>query len=159
MKFEHVGFLCSYALKVLDRQNIKMVPFHYILRRWTKDARIESLRENYGFTEKDNERSIATRYKDTCRNILKILARATIFDLAFEFAERRLDEVMQGVERILKFKPYTEAKDTNASGTCAYAFENEMADIDLDKSEFGVQDVDILTRVAETESIIPDKIK
>ncbi|KAK9271714.1 hypothetical protein L1049_002077 [Liquidambar formosana] len=40
MKFEFMGFLCSHALKVLDYRNIKVVPLHYVLKRWTKDARI-----------------------------------------------------------------------------------------------------------------------
>ncbi|XP_057983297.1 protein FAR1-RELATED SEQUENCE 5-like [Malania oleifera] len=39
LKFEFVGILCSHALKVLDYRNIKVVPAHYILKRWTKDAR------------------------------------------------------------------------------------------------------------------------
>ena len=34
-KFEFVGFLCSHALKVLDIQNIKLLPSLYILKRWT----------------------------------------------------------------------------------------------------------------------------
>ncbi|XP_051117885.1 protein FAR1-RELATED SEQUENCE 5-like [Andrographis paniculata] len=37
--FQSVGILCSHALKVLDYRNIKLVPGHYILKRWTRDAR------------------------------------------------------------------------------------------------------------------------
>lgn len=40
MKFQFVGILCSHALKVLDYRNIKVVPPRYILKRWTKDARV-----------------------------------------------------------------------------------------------------------------------
>ena len=40
MKFESVGVLCSHALKVLDYRNIKLLPSKYILKRWTKDARV-----------------------------------------------------------------------------------------------------------------------
>ncbi|XP_022890310.1 protein FAR1-RELATED SEQUENCE 5-like [Olea europaea var. sylvestris] len=157
MKFEHVGFLCSHALKVLDHQNIKVVPFHYILKRWTKDARIESIIENYGFPEEDNKKLIATRYRDIGRKILKISARAAVSDSAFEFAARQLNEVVQGVERILNFKPYEEAKDTTTSGGGACASEDEMADMGLDKSEFEVQDVGVLRGAAETESIVPGR--
>ncbi|KAF2316523.1 hypothetical protein GH714_041864 [Hevea brasiliensis] len=39
-KFEFMGVLCSHALKVLDFRNIKMLPSQYILKRWTRDARI-----------------------------------------------------------------------------------------------------------------------
>lgn len=40
MKFEFMGVLCSHALKVLDYRNIKMLPSQYILKRWTRDARV-----------------------------------------------------------------------------------------------------------------------
>jgi zinc finger SWIM domain-containing protein 3 len=40
MKFECVGVLCCHALKVLDYRNIRIVPSKYILKRWTKDARV-----------------------------------------------------------------------------------------------------------------------
>ncbi|XP_031265054.1 protein FAR1-RELATED SEQUENCE 7-like [Pistacia vera] len=40
MKFEYMGVLCSHALKVLDYRNIKILPDHYILKRWTRDARV-----------------------------------------------------------------------------------------------------------------------
>ncbi|BFG27028.1 hypothetical protein CerSpe_133020 [Prunus speciosa] len=40
MKFEFMGVLCSHALKVLDYRNIKILPSKYILKRWSKDARV-----------------------------------------------------------------------------------------------------------------------
>ncbi|KDP46354.1 hypothetical protein JCGZ_10194 [Jatropha curcas] len=40
MKFEFMGVLCSHALKVLDFRNIKLLPSQYILKRWTRDARV-----------------------------------------------------------------------------------------------------------------------
>ncbi|KAK7316134.1 hypothetical protein VNO77_34895 [Canavalia gladiata] len=40
MKFEYVGVLCCHALKVLDYRNIRIVPYRYTLKRWTKDARV-----------------------------------------------------------------------------------------------------------------------
>lgn len=40
MKFEYMGVLCSHALKVLDYRNIKILPDRYILKRWTRYARV-----------------------------------------------------------------------------------------------------------------------
>ncbi|KAI4348248.1 hypothetical protein L6164_008994 [Bauhinia variegata] len=40
MKFEYMGVLCSHALKVLDYRNVRILPARYILKRWTKDARV-----------------------------------------------------------------------------------------------------------------------
>lgn len=41
-KFETRGILCGHGLKVLDAMNIKFIPSHYILKRWTRDARSRS---------------------------------------------------------------------------------------------------------------------
>jgi len=41
-KFETHVILCSHALKVLDVINIKLIPETYILKRWTRDARLGS---------------------------------------------------------------------------------------------------------------------
>ncbi|XP_073019547.1 protein FAR1-RELATED SEQUENCE 5-like [Primulina eburnea] len=149
LKFEHVGFLCSHALKVLDHHNIKVVPSCYILKRWTKDARILPIRENYGYSTEDNRKMIATRYKDLCRNIIKISARAAESDPAFEFAARQLDEVMQGVERILNFKSFENIRGTFAS-------ENAPAVVGLDRNDFGDQDANVLQEAVETEIMVPD---
>lgn len=150
MKFEHVGFLCSHALKVLDHQNIKVLLPYYILKRWTKDARILSYGESHSHVEDDNRKVLATRYKDLCRNIIKISARAAESDPAYEFAARQLDEVMQGIERILNFKSFEEGKVFCAS-------DNELPDVHLDSGGFEDQDVDALKGIPETESILPDK--
>lgn len=40
MKFLFEGILCSHAIRVLDYQNIKVVPTQYVLKRWTRTARI-----------------------------------------------------------------------------------------------------------------------
>lgn len=149
LKFEHVGFLCSHALKVLDHHNIKVVPSCYILKRWTKDARILPIREDYGYSAEDNRKMIAARYKDLCRNVIKISARAAESDLAFEFAARQLDEVMQGVERIMNFKSFENIRGTFAS-------ENAPAVVGLDTNDFGDQDANVLQEAVETESMVPD---
>ncbi|KAG6425688.1 hypothetical protein SASPL_116134 [Salvia splendens] len=150
MKFEHVGFLCSHALKVLDHQNIKVVPHYYILKRWAKDARILPIGESHICVGDDNRKIIATRYKDLCRNIMQISARAAESDPAFEYASRKIDEVSRGIERILNFKTFDEAK-----GPCAS--DNGLAGVGLDRNDFENQDVDVMKGTTEAESIVPDK--
>lgn len=50
MKYEFMGVLCSHALKVLDYRNIKLLPSHCILKRWTRDARVWNTRHVFRFT-------------------------------------------------------------------------------------------------------------
>jgi len=105
MKFEHVGFLCSHALKVLDNRNIKVVPSRYILKRWTKDARLGNIREIKQFKMQDNPKMVvASCYKDLCHRLVKLSTRASESVEAYQFAARQLDEVMEGVQKILILK-------------------------------------------------------
>ncbi|CAA0830788.1 Protein FAR1-RELATED SEQUENCE 5 [Striga hermonthica] len=152
MKFEHVGFLCCHALKVLDHQNIKVVPSYYILKRWTKEARVSAAVENSDYTqEDDNKNIIASRYRDLCRNIIKLSARAAGSDPAFEYASRQLNEVMQGIERILNFKSFDSDK-----GTCSAS--GELADVDNIRTEYDCEvDADVLKGSAVTEGMVPNK--
>ena len=39
MKFSFLGILCSHALKVLDKKNVKRIPANYVMKRWTQDAK------------------------------------------------------------------------------------------------------------------------
>uniref|UniRef100_A0A5B7B2B1 Protein FAR1-RELATED SEQUENCE n=1 Tax=Davidia involucrata TaxID=16924 RepID=A0A5B7B2B1_DAVIN len=158
MKFEYVGVLCCHALKVLDHRNIKVVPACHFLKRWTKDARVESARDGCAVAVEENPKLItATRYKDLCCRILKISARAAESDEAFEFAARQLDEVMQGVEKILKLKPSEEAQVISSSSTGANASESDQAEIFLDRNAIEVQNNNVMKEIVERESTVPDK--
>jgi zinc finger SWIM domain-containing protein 3 len=52
MKFTFVGILCVHALKVLDKKNVKRLPTHYILKRWTQDANVGSIKDHRGIVIK-----------------------------------------------------------------------------------------------------------
>nr|XP_048326368.1 protein FAR1-RELATED SEQUENCE 5-like isoform X1 [Ziziphus jujuba var. spinosa] len=138
--FEYVGFLCSHALKVLDQRNIKVLPSRYVLKRWRKDARLGSMGESNTFPMHDNPKLImASRYKDLCHRILLLSAKASESDEAFLFASRQLDELMEGVEKILKLKP-DEAQAVTSSSSGANASECENTEIFLDENAIEDQD-------------------
>jgi len=40
--------LCWHALKVLDREDIKSIPSKYILKRWTRDAKNDTVMDREG---------------------------------------------------------------------------------------------------------------
>lgn len=139
-KFEYVGFLCSHALKVLDHRNIKVVPSTYILKRWTKDARLWSATECNEFTMQENPKIIiASRYKNLCRKILTIASRASESEEAFQFASRQFDEVMEGVEKILISKP-GEAEAVISTSNSANGSEGEPAEVFLNGNVIEDQD-------------------
>jgi zinc finger SWIM domain-containing protein 3 len=47
-QYERIGILCGHALKVLDLMNIKSLPPHYVLKRWTREARSGSVQDKDG---------------------------------------------------------------------------------------------------------------
>ncbi|XP_028122240.1 protein FAR1-RELATED SEQUENCE 5-like isoform X1 [Camellia sinensis] len=159
MKFEYVGILCCHALKVLDHRNIKVVPTCYILKRWTRDARVESFRECAISVEEESPKSItASRYRKLCQSLLKISARAAESNQAFEFAARQLEGVMQGVEKILTLKPSEETQAITSSSTGAYASESEQAEIFLDRNAIeGQDDSNTFRGTNERETTAPDE--
>jgi zinc finger SWIM domain-containing protein 3 len=46
--FNRTGILCAHGLKVLDLMNIKTLPSHYILKRWTREARNGRVQDKEG---------------------------------------------------------------------------------------------------------------
>ena len=72
-KFETNGMLCSHALKVLDAMNIKLIHSHYILKRWTSEARSGSNRDWKGHhIELDIKAQFMKRYNDLCTRMVKL---------------------------------------------------------------------------------------
>ncbi|KAK6926278.1 MULE transposase domain [Dillenia turbinata] len=144
LKFEHAGLLCSHAIKVLDHRNIKVVPSKYFLNRWTKDARTKSESKDGGCSAVENSKlAIASRYKDLCRRVVKISSRAAEFGEAYRYASRQLDEVMQGVEKILDSHSINKDQVLASSSTVANASECDNADIFLHGSVVEGQDDNI----------------
>ena len=46
--FNRTGILCAHSLKVLDLMNIKILPTHYVLKRWTREARNRCIQGSQG---------------------------------------------------------------------------------------------------------------
>jgi zinc finger SWIM domain-containing protein 3 len=62
--FKRTGLLCAHGLKVLDLMNIKLLPSHYILKRWTREARNGSIQDREGRNVVENpKREAQIRYK------------------------------------------------------------------------------------------------
>ncbi|XP_021892059.1 protein FAR1-RELATED SEQUENCE 5-like isoform X1 [Carica papaya] len=161
LKFEYVGFLCSHALKVLDHRNIKVVPSQYILKRWTKEARTGSVRVHGGFIEREEDPKlvVARRYKDLCRSMLNLSVRAAESEEAFHFASRQLNEVIEGLEKIVILRP-EETQGITSSSNGANASENENAEIFLDESAIEDRDEDSIGREGEeTEGAVSSRRK
>jgi len=102
-KFEFTGIQCCHVLKVLELKNIEELPMRYILKRWRKDAKVSSLREDHGFAgDGDPKSSFPKRYSSLCRILYKIAARAAEKAEAYAFIESQSDQLLEQVEQILQ---------------------------------------------------------
>ncbi|XP_026663036.2 protein FAR1-RELATED SEQUENCE 5-like isoform X2 [Phoenix dactylifera] len=106
-KFEFMGIQCRHVLKVLDVINIKELPQRYILKRWRKDAKAGSTRDNCEFAFiGDSTSSKAKRYSSLCRIFNKIAARAAESLEAYTLIEGHLDQLMDHVYQLMQSKPF-----------------------------------------------------
>ena len=83
MKFSFLGILCSHALKVIDKKNVKRIPVHYVLKRSTQDAKVGSI-EDYHDNDISAQESMVKHLSHLSHKCLQINTLA---------AERERDDV------------------------------------------------------------------
>ncbi|KAI8537270.1 hypothetical protein RHMOL_Rhmol09G0010200 [Rhododendron molle] len=117
--FDFVGILCGHVIKVLDDLRIKMmIPEHFILKRWTKQARA-------GCAMDVNEREIienpklemSMSYNFLCSAYVKLVGKAVVCEEARDLLARNYAEVNAQVEKILTIQSPQEHKGSSPS-TC-----------------------------------------
>ncbi|XP_044422678.1 uncharacterized protein [Triticum aestivum] len=68
--FEHMGILCRHALKVMVHVGVCRIPSHYILKRWSRDAR-DVLPDHLKCYQKDSDLGVSKTFR---HNILYVRA-------------------------------------------------------------------------------------
>ncbi|XP_055960939.1 protein FAR1-RELATED SEQUENCE 5-like [Mercurialis annua] len=101
MKFTFVGILCAHTLKVLDKKNIKQLPPQYILNRWTRDAKIGTIKDNYSIgVENSPQESIGKRYSFLSHNFREILTLASESEDMYEHACEDFRKLMKSLQKM-----------------------------------------------------------
>ncbi|XP_060200856.1 protein FAR1-RELATED SEQUENCE 5-like [Lycium barbarum] len=102
--FEFLGILCRHALKILDLLNVKdMIPVHYILKRWTKDA--SNMNEvDIDLVEKDSDPKVevTARYRHLCHTFVQISSEASESTEGYELAAKGANEIIAKLKDIKK---------------------------------------------------------
>lgn len=89
--FEYKGFLCRHALSVLQRCGCSSVPSHYIMKRWTKDAKIRE-------PAADRTQRIQTRpqrYNDLCKRSIALSEEGSSSEESYNIALRALIDALK----------------------------------------------------------------
>ncbi|KAK9983232.1 hypothetical protein SO802_032757 [Lithocarpus litseifolius] len=101
MKFSFLGILCSHALKVLDKKNIKIIPAHYVLKRWTQDAKVGSIKDYRGTDIKGNAReSVGKRLCHLSHKCLQINTLAAEREMMYEHVDKSFDKLLKDLQEM-----------------------------------------------------------
>lgn len=95
--FEFKGYLCRHALVVFLASSVLEIPSHYILKRWTKDAKTVSVL-NVGLNVTDDcSSSITQRFNDICVRCIKLAQEASLSKKGYDVALHALQEALEKV--------------------------------------------------------------
>ncbi|KAH0978975.1 hypothetical protein GBA52_006152 [Prunus armeniaca] len=122
--------------------------FEYKTNIFGKQNDVPSIRDNPKLV-------VASRYKNMCGRIIMLSAKASESEEAFQFAVGQLDEVMEGVEKILTLKPQDAQAFTSSS--TANASDSERAVIFPDGNAIEDQDDNVVKGAKEKETAVFDK--
>ncbi|KAM0956057.1 hypothetical protein ACFX2A_024879 [Malus domestica] len=89
--FECRGFLCRHAILVLQVSGVYTIPSHYILKRWTKDAKVRH-------TVSDGSKRLNCRvqhFNDLCKLAVKLGEEGSLSPDAYHIALQALETVMK----------------------------------------------------------------
>lgn len=86
--FEYKGYLCRHALVVLQYSGHSVFPSQYVLKRWTKDAKVRNV------TGEESEHMLARvqRYNDLCNRSLKLSEEGSLSQDSYSIAFHALNE-------------------------------------------------------------------
>jgi zinc finger SWIM domain-containing protein 3 len=114
--FNRAGILCGHSLKVLDLMNVKTLPPHYILKRWTRGARNGSIQDRHGRKVVENPKLEAQlRYKDMSHKFHNLASKIANSPECCFLLEDALDRLGPELEDKLK-ELATNAKNGSSNG-------------------------------------------
>ncbi|KAF7824355.1 protein FAR1-RELATED SEQUENCE 5-like [Senna tora] len=102
-RFENFGILCGHALKVLDVNEIKIVPDQYILGRWTKNARsdvILDVKENE--VEQDSKLIRIRRHRQLWPDLVYLTSEVIDSEEGFLLVAKGLKDLRKQAEELLE---------------------------------------------------------
>ncbi|KAJ4826605.1 hypothetical protein Tsubulata_034822 [Turnera subulata] len=88
--FEYRGFLCRHALIVLQISGLSSIPSHYILKRWTKDAK-----SGQAMAKGTRIQSRVQRYNDLCKLAIEMSEEGSLSEESYNIAFRTLVEALK----------------------------------------------------------------
>lgn len=112
--FEYEGFLCRHAMIVLQICGLSTIPSHYILKRWTKDAKSDG-----SYVERTNRvQSRVQRYNELCTRAIELGEEGSLSEGSYKIAFSSLVEVLKNCVNV------NNNKNVGESSSSALCFRN-----------------------------------
>ncbi|XP_019449353.1 PREDICTED: protein FAR1-RELATED SEQUENCE 3-like [Lupinus angustifolius] len=114
--FEYSGILCRHILTVYTVTNVLTLPSHYILKRWTRNAKT-----NFGTDERIPDplgiESLTLRFNSLCREAIKLAEEGAIAVETYNTAMNALREVGKKVTVVKKHVAKVTPSSTQGNGS------------------------------------------
>lgn len=88
--FEYKGFLCRHAVLVLQISGVTNIPSRYILKRWTKDAKIRQTISQIS----NGLHYRVHRFNDLCKHATRLVEEGSLSEETYNIAFQALEEVL-----------------------------------------------------------------
>ncbi|KAI9184894.1 hypothetical protein LWI28_002247 [Acer negundo] len=104
--FEMKGVLCSHVIKVLrEAMNVKDIPDQYILKRWTKQTRVECVQDMHEHEiQADLKLQQTYQYRSLCSIFTRISSMASESEKTYNVAHEHASNLARLVEDILRLE-------------------------------------------------------
>ena len=92
--FEFEGVLCRHVLAVFKAKNVFMLPHHYILKRWTRNAKDEAILDvqGHGEMQGNSQKGMKLQYNILYQEAIKCAEEGMTSDHSFRLALNALRE-------------------------------------------------------------------
>ncbi|TXG60911.1 hypothetical protein EZV62_012274 [Acer yangbiense] len=117
--FEMNGVLCGHAIQILrEVMNLKELPSEYILKRWTRKARSESVKDmDERDIQVDARLQHTTWYRNLCSIFTKISSRGAKSEETYKDAVERANELSNIIEEMLSSQLYGSSHENDDQGS------------------------------------------
>ncbi|KAF9611549.1 hypothetical protein IFM89_032949 [Coptis chinensis] len=76
--FEFAGYLCRHVLKIFLVEDVRKLPTHYIIKRWTRDAKLGSIIDAHGEEmQADCHETVTITYSKLCQEAINIATKGS----------------------------------------------------------------------------------
>ncbi|XP_058105485.1 protein FAR1-RELATED SEQUENCE 9-like [Magnolia sinica] len=117
-KFETLGILCRHVLAVFRVANVFTIPSHYILKRWTKNAKSGSGSDQRGTEVQATVHEVMMlRYNILCREIFKCAEDGTLSIDVFNAAMNAIQDTVKKTVSAKQTATRVERVGTTANGS------------------------------------------